>query len=204
MFRSDANKFKVLLRNILLIATFRRLANGKAAPRCKLASLACTAGPHFRSRLGAAPSHAASARLSKTASSGDLAAVVDWWTRRVLYWRVAMTLEVDSCVEAVEEALARNGRPKIFNTDKGGQFTSTNFIAVSAKAEVEISMDGRGARRDNVFVERLWRTIKNGDFLLRAYAGVSDARTSIGRNPALYDPVSLRPSVYATQVNRFC
>jgi putative transposase len=120
-----------------------------------------------------------------------LAAVVDWFTRRVLAWRVSITLEADFCVEAVEEALARHGAPEIFNTDQGSQFTSIEFIKVLADREVKISMDGKGAWRDNVFVERLWRTIKYEEVYLRAYANVAEARASIGRYIGFYN--SRRP-----------
>ena len=86
----------------------------------------------------------------------NLAAVLDWFTRRVLSWLVSITLEADFCIEAVEEALARYGRPEVFNTDQGSQFTLTDFIKVLASREIKISMDGKRAWRDNVFVERLW------------------------------------------------
>ena len=109
-----------------------------------------------------------------------LAAVLDWFIRRVLSWRVSITLEADFCIEAVEEALARHGTPEVFNSDQGRQFTSTEFIKVLAGREIKISMDGKGAWRDNVFVERLWRTIKYEEVYLRAYASVSEARASIG------------------------
>jgi putative transposase len=88
-----------------------------------------------------------------------LAAVVDWFSRRVLAWRLSITLEAAFCIEALEEALARDGRPEIFNTDQGSQFTSMAFTEVLLKHEIAISMDGKGAWRDNVFVERLWRSI---------------------------------------------
>jgi putative transposase len=120
-----------------------------------------------------------------------LAAVLDWFTRRVLAWRVSITLEADFCVEAVEEALAKHGTPEIFNTDQGSQFTSTDFIKVLAAREIKISMDGKGAWRDNVFVERLWRTIKYEEVYLRAYASVSEARAGIGRYLSFYN--SRRP-----------
>ena len=97
-----------------------------------------------------------------------LAAVTDWFTRRVLAWRVSITLEADFCIEAVQEALAWHGPPAIFNTDQASQFTSMEFIKVLADREIKISMDGKGAWRDNVFVERLWRTIKYEDVYLRA------------------------------------
>jgi putative transposase len=89
-----------------------------------------------------------------------LAAVVDWFTRRVLSWRLSITMEVDFCIEAVSEALARHGKPDIFNTDQGSQFTSTGFTGLLIDNAIAISMDGRGAWRDNVFVERLWRSVK--------------------------------------------
>ena len=120
-----------------------------------------------------------------------LAAVLDWFTRRVLAWRVSITLEAGFCIEAVEEALAKHGTPEIFNTDQGSQFTSTNFTKVLAAREIRISMDGKGAWRDNVFVERLWRTIKYEEVYLRAYASVSEARASIGRYLGFYN--SRRP-----------
>jgi putative transposase len=110
---------------------------------------------------------------------------------RVPAWRVSITLEADFCVEAVEEALARHGTPEIFNTDQGGQFTSPDFIKVLAAREIKISMDGKGAWRDNVFVERLWRTIKYEEVYLRAYASVSDARAGISRYLTFYN--SRRP-----------
>jgi putative transposase len=110
-----------------------------------------------------------------------LAAVPDWFPRRVLAWPVSITLEADSCIEAVEEALARHGTPEIFNTDQGSQFTATGFIKVLADRKIKISMDGKGAWRDNVFVERPWRTIKYEEVYLRAYASVSEARAGIGQ-----------------------
>ena len=116
-----------------------------------------------------------------------LAAVVDWYSRRVLAWRLSITLSADFCIEALEEALDRHGRPEIFNSDQGSQFTSADFIKVLKNAEVAISMDGKGAWRDNIFVERLWRTIKYEEIYLRAYASVSEARASIGRYLAFYN-----------------
>jgi putative transposase len=120
-----------------------------------------------------------------------LACVVDWFTRRVLSWRLSITLEVDFCVEAVEEALARHGKPDIFNTDQGSQFTSIAFTQVLKDAEISISMDGKGAWRDNVFVERLWRTIKYEEVYLHAYSNVPEARAAIGKYLGFYN--SKRP-----------
>jgi putative transposase len=116
-----------------------------------------------------------------------LAAVVDWYSRRVLAWRLSITLTADFCIEALEEALARHGRPDIFNTDQGSQFTSIDFIEVLKAVGIAISMDGKGAWRDNIFVERLWRTIKYEEVYLRAYASVSEARNSIGRYLTFYN-----------------
>ena len=120
-----------------------------------------------------------------------LAAVVDWFSRRVLSWRLSITLEADFCIEAVEEALARHGKPEIFNTDQGSQFTSIDFIKVLKDAEIAISMDGKGAWRDNVFVERLWRTIKYEEVYLHAYASVPEARAALARYLTFYN--SRRP-----------
>ena len=116
-----------------------------------------------------------------------LAAVVDWFSRRVLSWRVSITLEAAFCVEALEEALARHGKPDIFNTDQGSQFTGHDFTDVLHKAGIAISMDGKGAWRDNVFIERLWRSVKYEEVYLRAYASVGEARASIGRYLAFYN-----------------
>ncbi|CAK7261915.1 transposase (plasmid) [Shinella sp. WSC3-e] len=116
-----------------------------------------------------------------------LCAVVDWFSRKVLSWRLSITMEAAFCIEAVEEALARHGRPEIFNTDQGSQFTSIDFTAVLKKAEVAVSMDGKGAWRDNVFVERLWRSIKYEEVYLHAYKTVSEARAGIGRYLNFYN-----------------
>ena len=116
-----------------------------------------------------------------------LAAVIDWFSRRVLSWRLSITMEADFCVEALEEALARHGKPEIFNTDQGSQFTSHAFTSVLRQAGIAISMDGKGAWRDNVFVERLWRSVKYEEIYLRAYDTVSMARASIGRYLAFYN-----------------
>jgi putative transposase len=116
-----------------------------------------------------------------------LAAVVDWFSRKVLAWRLSITLEAAFCIEAVEEALARYGRPEIFNTDQGSQFTSHDFTNVLSKNTLAISMDGKGAWRDNVFVERLWRSIKYEEVYLRAYDSVAEARASLGRYLTFYN-----------------
>jgi len=110
-----------------------------------------------------------------------LAVVLDWFSRRVLSWRLSITMEASFCVETLEDALTRHGKPEIFNTDQGSQFTGMAFTGALADRGIKISMDGKGAWRDNVFVERLWRTIKYEEVYLRAYDSVADARKSIGR-----------------------
>lgn len=116
-----------------------------------------------------------------------LVAILDWYTRKVLSWKLSITMEADFCIEALEEALAKHGKPEIFNSDQGSQFTSQEFIKVLKREDIKISMDGKGAWRDNVFVERLWRTIKYEEVYLKAYASVREARKSIGTYIAFYN-----------------
>jgi putative transposase len=116
-----------------------------------------------------------------------LAAVIDWFTRRVLAWRVSITMETAFCVEALEEALEKHGSPGIFNTDQGSQFTSEAFTGVLLNRGIAISMDGRGAWRDNVFIERLWRSVKYEEVYLKAYASVAEARGSLARYFTFYN-----------------
>ena len=120
-----------------------------------------------------------------------LVAIVDWYSRRVLAWRLSNTLTTDFCIEALQEAILRYGTPEIFNTDQGSQFTSAEFTSVLKQHEVRISMDGKGCWRDNVFVERLWRTIKYDEVYLKAYESVSHAKTSLGQFITFYN--SRRP-----------
>nr|AQQ74469.1 hypothetical protein [uncultured bacterium] len=110
-----------------------------------------------------------------------LVAVMDWRTRKVLAWRLSNTLTADFCVEALQEAIAKFGVPEIFNTDQGAQFTSAEFIGVLKQHQIRISMDGRGRWRDNVFIERLWKSIKYEEVYLHAYENVSAARAGIAR-----------------------
>ena len=116
-----------------------------------------------------------------------LAVVLDWFSRRVLSWRVSITMEAAFCVETLEDAIARHGKPNIFNTDQGSQFTGGGFTGVLIKNGIAISMDGKGAWRDNVFVERLWRSVKYEEVYLKAYDSVSEARASIGRYLDFYN-----------------
>jgi putative transposase len=116
-----------------------------------------------------------------------LAVVLDWFSRRVLSWRLSITMEAAFCVETLEDALSRHGKPDIFNTDQGSQFTGATFTGVLIKNGIAISMDGKGAWRDNVFVERLWRSVKYEEVYLHAYDSVGEARTSIGRYLDFYN-----------------
>ncbi len=116
-----------------------------------------------------------------------LTAVVDWFSRKVLSWRLSITMDVGFCIEAVEEALARYGKPEIFNTDQGSQFTSHEFTGLLIKNSIQISMDGKGAWRDNVFVERVWKSVKYEEVYLKAYANVPEARASIGKYLDFYN-----------------
>ncbi len=108
-----------------------------------------------------------------------LVAVMDWFSRFVLSWALSLTMEIDFCLEALQQAL-RQGQPEIFNSDQGSQFTSDKFTGVLAKRGVAISMDGRGRCLDNIFIERLWRSLKYEEVYLREYERVPDARTGIG------------------------
>ena len=116
-----------------------------------------------------------------------LAAVMDWASRRVLAWRVSITLDSAFCIAAVEEAIARYGRPTIFNTDQGAQFTSADFTGLLRDHGIAISMDGKGCWRDNIFVERLWRSLKYEEIYLHGYESVSVATAGIGRYLTLYN-----------------
>jgi hypothetical protein len=133
-----------------------------------------------------------------------LVAIVDWFTRRVLSHRVSITMEAGFCVEALEEALSKHGKPETFNTDQGSQFTSEEFTRVLIDNKISISMDGKGAWRDNVFVERLWKSVKYEEVYLRAYDSVGEARASLGRYLHFYNPASQHPSVYVIEGNRVC
>ena len=110
-----------------------------------------------------------------------LVAIIDWFSRRVLAWRVSTSLEPNFCVEALEEALTRYGCPEIFNTDQGSQFTAEAFISVLLALGIQISMDGKGRWLDNVFIERLWRSLKYEEVYLHAYDTVAAAREGIAR-----------------------
>ena len=116
-----------------------------------------------------------------------LVAIMDWASRRVLSWRLSNTMDVSFCVEALHEALSRFGRPEIFNSDQGSQFTAKDFTDVLLAADVKISMDGKGRCIDNVFVERLWRSLKYEDVYLRAYTNLIEARAGIAKYFRFYN-----------------
>jgi putative transposase len=116
-----------------------------------------------------------------------LVAVMDWFSRRVLAWRLSITMESDFCVEALTEAMDRHGRPEIFNTDQGVQFTSALFLAELERRNIRISMDGKGRFLDNIFIERLWRSLKYEEIFIKAYGSVTEARRGIGGWLAFYN-----------------
>jgi len=116
-----------------------------------------------------------------------LVAIIDWASRAVLSWRLSNTMDTRFCVEALEEAMARHGKPRIFNTDQGAQFTSATFTAKLEAAGIAISMDGRGRFMDNIFIERLWRSIKYEEVHLKAYADGREARAGIGSWMTFYN-----------------
>jgi len=118
-----------------------------------------------------------------------LVAVMDWFSRRVLSWRLSITMETDFCIEALREATERYGQPEIFNTDQGVQFTSAAFVDELAGRGVRISMDGKGRYLDNIFIERLWRSLKYEEVYIKAYGSVPEARRNIGEWLAFYNDV---------------
>ena len=109
-----------------------------------------------------------------------LVAVMDWFSRRVLGWRLSISMDAEFCVDALQDALARYGKPEIFNTDQGVQFTSADFLAVLESGGIRISMDGKGRFLDNIFIERLWRSLKDEEVFIKAYGSVMEARRGIG------------------------
>lgn len=123
-----------------------------------------------------------------------LVAVMDWFSRYVLSWRLSLTLELDFCIEALRGAL-RRGRPEVFNSDQGSQFTSEKFTSELAAREIAISMDGRGRCMDNIFIERLWRSLKYEEVYLKNYESVSEARAGVERYFRFYNQERLHQSL---------
>jgi putative transposase len=167
-----------LMKRMGIAATYRRPNTSKAAPGHKIY-------PYLlRKMVVTRPDQVWAMDITYIPMARGfvyLAAIVDWFSRKILAWKLSITLDTAFCVEAVEEALTNYGKPEIFNTDQGSQFTSIAFTALLRQHEIAISMDGRGAWRDNVFVERIWRTIKYEEVYLRAYASVPEARASLTR-----------------------
>jgi putative transposase len=116
-----------------------------------------------------------------------LVAIMDWWSRRVLAWRLSNTMDTDFCIEALEEAMTKFGKPTIFNTDQGSQFTSPRFTTILTDAGIKVSMDGRGRWMDNVFIERLWRSLKYECIYLHAFETGSEVRAGILNWVAYYN-----------------
>jgi putative transposase len=181
-------KVRTMMRRMCIEALYRRPNTSKATPEHKIY-------PYLlRSLAVNRPNQVWAMDITYIPMARGfvyLAAVVDWFSRRVLAWRLSITMEADFCLDAVGEALAKYGRPDIFNTDQGSQFTSAAFTGLLLENKIAISMDGRGAWRDNVFVERLWRSVKYEDVYLRAYANVGEARASLSKYLNFYN--ALRP-----------
>jgi putative transposase len=124
-----------------------------------------------------------------------LVAVMDWFSRRVLSWRLSITMEADFCVEALQDAIAHHGPPEIFNTDQGVQFTSTGFLDELETRGIRVSMDGKGRFLDNIFIERLWRSLKYEDVFIKAYGSVAEARQGIGGWLSFYNEERLHQAL---------
>src|SRR6202046_4125682 len=124
-----------------------------------------------------------------------LVAVMDWYSRRVLAWRMSITMESDFCVEALQEAIARHGQPAIFNTDQGVQFTSAGFLDELESHGIRVSMDGKGRFLDNIFIERLWRSLKYDDVFIKTYGSVAEARRGIGGWLSFYNEERLHQAL---------
>jgi len=122
-------------------------------------------------------------------------AVMDWFSRRVLAWRVSISMDTSFCVAALQEALERYEQPDIFNTDQGAQFTSMAFLAELEARGVRVSMDGKGRYLDNIFIERLWRSLKYEEVFIKAYGSVAEARRSIGDWLAFYNDVRVHQAL---------
>jgi putative transposase len=177
-FRIDRKAVSTLMRIMGIEAIFRRKNTSKPHPDHKVFRYL------LRKLVIDRPNQVWAADISYIPMARGfvyLVAIIDWFSRKVLAWRLSNSMAADFCVEALEEALAKFGGPEIFNTDQGAQFTGSDFIGVLRKHQIRISMDGKGRWRDNVFVERLWRSVKYEEVYLHAYESVSAARTGIAR-----------------------
>ena len=124
-----------------------------------------------------------------------LVAIIDWFSRYILSWKLSISLENDFCIEALEEAIAKHGQPEIFNTDQGSQFTSKNFITVLTKRKIKISMDGKGRALDNVFIERFWRSLKQEKIYLIILNTVKEAKNAITEYITFYNQKRMHQSL---------
>jgi putative transposase len=127
-----------------------------------------------------------------------LTVIMDWYSRKVLSWRLSNSMDSSFCVDALEEAIHRYGKPEIFNTDQGSQYTGEAFTDVLKDNDIDISMDGKGAWRDNVFVERLWRSVKYEEVYLNAYESMADARQSLKKYFEFYNQNRKHQTLKAT------
>ena len=179
-----ASRCATMMRRMGIEAMYRRPNTSKPAPGTRSIRICCAAWRSSgRTRCGRWTSPTSRWRAASSTWRR-------WWTGSAGgFWRggCRSRMEVDFCLEAVEEALARYGKPEIFNTDQGSQFTSAAFTGLLLENGIAISMDGRGAWRDNVFVERLWRSVKYEEVYLRAYDSVGEARASLGRYLDFYN-----------------
>jgi putative transposase len=175
---------RTLMRRMGLEALYRK-------PRTSIPAQAATIYPYLLTNLKIErPNQAWAADLTYLPMAHGflyLMAILDVASRKVLAWRLSNTMTADFCVEALEEALGKYGRPEIFNTDQGSQFTSEEWVNTLKDAGVAISMDGKGRWIDNVFIERLWRSVKYEEVYLRAYATGSEARASLTKYFAFYN-----------------
>lgn len=175
-----------LMKQMELDALYRRPNTSKSAPGHKIY-------PYLLRKLAVTRPNQIWATdityISMARSLVYLVAIIDWFTRRVLAWRVSISLDAGFCIEALKEALARYGKPDIFNNDQSSQFTCSAFIAVLHREKIAISVDGKGCWRDNLFVERLWQSVKYEQVYLNAYASVPEARAGIGRYIGFYNAV---------------
>ena len=175
---------RTLLRNMGLVAVFPKPNLSKPHPENRIYPYLLRDVEIIR------PNQVWSADITYIRLAGGFAylvAIIDWHSRCVLSWRLSNTLEADFCVEALREAIEKYGSPEIFNTDQGTQFTSQEFIGLLASRNISISMDGRGRCLDNIFVERLWRTVKYEEVYLHDYQTVREAREQLGNYFRFYN-----------------
>lgn len=179
-------RVKTLMRRMGIEALYRKPNTSKPHPEHKIY-------PYLLRNLEVArPNHAWAADITYIPMKRGfvyLFAVLDWASRRVLSWRLSNTMTTDFCLEAVQEAIDRYGKPEIFNTDQGSQFTSQEFTGLLKENGIAISMDGKGCWRDNVFVERLWRSVKYEEVYLHAYDTVSAAKAGLQRYFMRYNQI---------------